>query len=153
MRVDEARAGADIEVVRRLFVDYAAELGVDLGFQRFDAELAGLPGAYARPSGRLLLARDGEEVLGCVALRRFSDTACEMKRLYVRPGRRRGGTGRALAVALLAEARAIGYRSMLLDTLSHMVSAVTLYESLGFSHRDSYYDTPLAGTVFMELAL
>ena len=153
MHVDEARTGADIEAVRRLFVEYAAELTVDLGFQRFDEELAGLPGAYARPAGRLLLARDGDEVVGCVALRRFAGAACEMKRLYVRPGRRRGGTGRVLAVALVAEARAIGYRSMLLDTLSHMIPAVTLYESLGFRHRDSYYDTPLAGTVFMELVL
>jgi GNAT superfamily N-acetyltransferase len=115
--------------VRELFREYADGLGVDLCFQGFEAELAGLPGAYAPPSGRLLLVVCGSEVYGCVALRRLSDSAAEMKRLYVRPAARGTGLGWALVNALIVEAEAIGYRRILLDTLPTMTAAIRLYSS------------------------
>jgi GNAT superfamily N-acetyltransferase len=153
MDIVAASAPADVEAARRLFREYAAEIGVDLCFQGFGRELENLPGDYAPPGGRLLLAREGDEVIGCGALRPFRAGVGEMKRLYVLPAHRGSGAGRALAARLVADARAIGYRSMVLDTLPVMTAAIALYESLGFRRRDHYYDTPLAGTVFMELEL
>jgi GNAT superfamily N-acetyltransferase len=144
---------ADAQEARGLFREYEAALGVDLGYQGFDRELAELPGAYARPRGRLLVAREGGRALGCVAMRPLGAGVCEMKRLFVRPEARGRGVGRALAVALVAAAREEGYERMRLDTLPQMVEAHPLYESLGFREIEPYYDSPVPGTRFMELEL
>jgi len=154
-RVDIAPATgpADIEEIRVLFLEYARSLGVDLAFQGFEDELAGLPGAYAPPDGRLLLARLGETVVGGVGLRPFAPGICEMKRLYVRPAHRALKAGRALAEAVIAEARAIGYRAMRLDTLPGMEAAQALYAALGFRDIPPYYENPIAGTRYCELDL
>ena len=149
----EAASPADIETARTLFVEYQKALGISLCFQNFDAELAGLPGAYAAPEGRLLLAFAGEEPAGCVALRKLEVGICEMKRLWVRPAFRGTRLGRRLAEAVLAEARAAGYRKIRLDTLPSMREAQALYVSLGFVDIPPYNDHPIEGTRFMELAL
>lgn len=153
MSITPAASPQEIEALRALFREYAASLPYDLGYQGFEAELAALPGSYAEPRGCLLLGRDSKESAGCVALRPFDDDRCEMKRLYVRPRFQGRGHGRALAERVIAEANTRNYRSMLLDTLASMTSAIRLYESLGFVRRDAYYKTPIAETVFMELAL
>ena len=139
--------------MRLLFVEYAESLGVDLSYQGFDAELATLPGDYAAPRGRLLLARVDERAAGCVALRALTDEIAEMKRLYVRPAFRGGKLGRQLAARVVDEARTLGYRSMRLDSLPGMTEAITLYESLGFRRIEAYRFSPVPGTVFMELTI
>jgi len=143
----------EVDTVRGLFREYAAEIEVDLCFQGFAQELANLPGDYAPPAGRLLLATQDGVIIGCGALRPLRPGVCEMKRLYVRPAHRGSGAGRALATRLVTEARDAGYRTIVLDTLPVMAAAIALYESLGFHRCTSYYDTPLAGTVFMERTL
>src|SRR5690349_8741303 len=132
MELVQAIEDFQLEEVRRLFREYEASLETDLCFQGFEQELAGLPGDYAPPSGRLFLAREGEELTGCVALRKIDDSTCEMKRLYLRPDFRGGGRGRGLAEAVITAAREIGYERMRLDTLPSMREAQTLYRSLGF---------------------
>jgi len=128
-----------------LFREYADSLGVDLAFQGFEEELAALPDGY----DVLLLA--GED--GCVGVRPFADGVCEMKRLYVRPSARGTGLGRALAVAAVEHARALGYRVMRLDTMPAMGAAQALYESLGFVEIPPYRHNPVPGARFMELDL
>jgi ribosomal protein S18 acetylase RimI-like enzyme len=146
-----------IEAARELFVEYADALGVDLCFQGFDAELAGLPGEYAEPHGALLLAWCDGALAGCVALRPLPDideaNACEMKRLYVRRAFRRFGLGRQLAEAVIERARAAGYSAMLLDTLDEMETARELYASLGFEEVPPYYFNPLPGAHYLRVAL
>jgi len=144
---------ADVADMRTLFEEYAQSLGIDLGFQGFDQELASLPGAYASPAGRLLLAADGASPVGCVAVRRLGDDACEMKRLYVRPEARGERLGRRLAEAAIAFGRAAGYRTMRLDTLPSMAEAHALYQELGFREIAPYRYNPVPGTTFMELVL
>jgi ribosomal protein S18 acetylase RimI-like enzyme len=147
-------ASADeVETARSLFREYAAGLEVDLCFQNFDEELATLPGGYAPPDGRLLLAWDHAESAGCVALRCFAEGVGEMKRLFVRPAWRGTGLGRALAETVIAEARAIGYATLRLDTLPTMTTAQRLYRTLGFREIAAYRDNPIHGASYMELAL
>ena len=148
-----AEGPAQVETVRALFQEYADGLGVDLCFQGFAEELASMPGAYAPPAGRLLLAVDGADVLGCVGLRPLGGDACEMKRLYTRPAARGRGLGRALAERTIAEARAIGYARMRLDTLPTMTAAREMYRQLGFTEIAPYRPNPVGGTLYLELSL
>ena len=153
IQISEADAGENLLEIRRLMKEYAGSLGVSLDFQDFDAEVASLPGEYGPPNGRLLLAQDGEEIMGCVALRKLEEGACEMKRLYVRPAFRGAGVGRALAEAVIAEARRMGYRRMRLDTLPGMDRARAMYAELGFREIAPYRFNPIAGSAFLELVL
>jgi GNAT superfamily N-acetyltransferase len=151
----EATTAEHLAAARALFIEYARQLGHDLGFQHFDEELESLPAGYAAPTGCLLLAQDGAAWPGCVAVRRLGSSRerCEMKRLYVRPSHRRTGLGRRLAEAVIERARQLGYTVMVLDTLRGMTPARTLYESLGFRETAAYYDNPLEGVVYYELRL
>jgi ribosomal protein S18 acetylase RimI-like enzyme len=149
--IAEAVWPRDREEVARLMRDYAASLDIDLGFQDFAAEVAGLPGSYARPDGVMLIAWAEGEMAGIVAYRRHERASCEMKRLYVRPGFRGSGLGRRLCEALIADARAHGYRRMLLDTVASMAAARRLYEALGFRPIPPYYDNPLPGAAYLAL--
>lgn len=151
--ITQAVSAAQIEEARALFREYSEGLGVDLCFQGFAQELAGLPGEYAPPRGRLLLATDGGPAVGCVALRDIGGGACEMKRLYVRPGGRGAGLGRRLAETLIEEARAAGYAAMRLDTLPLMREALALYGSLGFEEIEPYRFNPVEGTIYLEKRL
>ena len=149
----DAVSAADMATARELFLEYQADIGVDLCFQGFQEELATLPGAYARPSGRLLLAEDGSGVLGCVGLRALQGGDAEMKRLYVRPAARGTHLGRRLVSTVLDEARAAGYRRVLLDTLPTMHEAIALYRSLGFTEVAPYCHNPVCGTLYLALEL
>jgi len=137
----------------RLVTEYAASLHVALDFQDVEHELAHLEDEYGCPDAAFLLARKAREFVGCGAIRRFSDTACEMKRLYVGPHGKRQGIGRMLATTLIAEARLLGYRTMMLDTLPSMHSAHALYASLGFTPVPPYRFNPVEGATFLALAL
>lgn len=143
----------DMDTVRALLREYQVALGVDLCFQGFDAELRDLPGDYAPPRGRLLLARVGEAIAGCVALRALDGTRCEMKRLYVRPQFRGAGVGRALVSSILFAAREIGYAEVVLDTLPTMIEAQRLYETFGFRDVPPYCANPIPGTRYLGRAL
>ena len=164
--IRQASLAEDIHRARALFVEYAAWLAVDLCFQGFNEELAALPGAYAPPQGRLLLAGGPDTTIGCIALRPLDASAGhggdsegtlhlvgEVKRLYVRPEFRNGGWGRKLTEALIEEARMIGYRQLKLDTLDWMTAARQLYSCHGFVECAPYYRNPLPGVVYMARTL
>ena len=148
-----AASEAEIETARTLFREYEKSLGISLCFQNFAEEVAGLPGDYAPPDGRLLVAYVGRRAAGCVALRRIGEGVAEMKRLYVRLRFRGMKLGRQLTEAVLEEARSIGYRAVRLDTLPSMREAQTLYLSMGFTDIPPYNDHPVEGTRFMEKRL
>ena len=143
-----------MQQVRELFLEYAQSLGFSLCFQSFDAELAGLPGDYAPPHGRLLLASYQGEPAGCVAMHEIEPRICEMKRLYIRPSFRGKKLGLALALAVIAEARQVGYSAMRLDTVAGVMDdAIVMYRRLGFREIAPYRTNPVPGALYMELAL
>ena len=158
LRVVPALSEENISHARYLFREYAAMPGVVQCLADFEQEVATLPGRYGPPGGRLVLAIDGgakraDQLAGCAALRRLDENACEMKRLYVREAFRGQGAGRELVQALITEARAIGYKSMLLDTLPSMLEAHKLYRTLGFREISSYQKNPVPGALFFKLHL
>ena len=154
MRIFQANNEQDIEHARTLFEEYQTGLGISLCFQNFEKELKNLPGDYAPPNGRLLLATDDAELAGCIALRKLGTDVCEMKRLFVRSTYRGGGVGRTLVESLIDEARQLGYKKMRLDTLpGRMDKAIALYQSIGFVDIDPYYENPVPDARFMELEL
>lgn len=147
----------DLEAVRALFKEYADSLDIDLCFQNFEAELAGLPGDYAPPRGALFMARSAGAMVGCCALRPLDSAdypnACEMKRLYVRPALRGKGLGRRLAEAVMLAASQAGYDHVLLDTLSEMETARAMYQELGFVEVAPYYFNPIEGAHYLMARL
>ena len=151
--IEEALDAGSIAACRELFLEYQRGLGVSLCFQGFDAELAGLPGDYAPPRGRLFLALALGKPAGCVALRPLFHRDAEMKRLYVRPKYRGSGLGRVLAVRVIEEARALGYETLKLDTLPQMKAAQRMYETLGFRDTAPYNENPVRGVRFLALGL
>ena len=153
LAIAPAQGTTDIETVRALFREYQAHLGVDLCFQSFEQELAALPGDYAPPAGRLLLARWDGAVAGCIAMRSLGEGNCEMKRLFVRPAFHGKRIGWELAQRIVAEARDAGYQRMRLDTLPQMQKAQQLYEALGFRDIAPYRANPISGARYMEKAL
>ena len=174
LAITPARGEEDLAAVARLFREYQISIGVDLCFQGFEEELATLPGLYAPPRGEILMARAGRASAGVVALRPLpnydgarltcggagfegntgeSRGLCEMKRLYVRPAFRAAKLGRRLAERVIAEARRLGYRRLVLDTLQDMAAAQALYRTLGFSEIEAYYENPLPGVRYFGLAL
>ena len=158
LRVVPTLSEENLSQARNLFREYAMMPGVAPCVEDFEREVVLLPGLYAPPGGRLLLAMQDSagnsgEAIGCAALRRFDQEACEMKRLYVRPAFRVSGAGRELVSSLIAEARALGYKRMLLDTLPSMEEAHKLYRTLGFREIHSYQKNPIPGALFFELLL
>jgi len=154
LSIQPALSSLQIAQARELFLEYANSLGFSLCFQNFDQELANLPGDYAPPDGRLLLAYSSSDLVGCVALHKISEHICEMKRLYLRPQFRGKGFGRSLAYAIIAEGRNIGYKFMRLDTVGPvMQDAVVLYRNLGFYEIEPYRANPMPGTLYLELKL
>ncbi len=154
IKLIQATLPEHIEQARGLFIEYGESLGFSLCFQSFDAELKNLPGAYAPPKGRLLLAHCGNHAAGCIALRPLETGICEMKRLYVRSSDRGKSVGRMLVEMLLAEARAIGYERMRLDTVaSTMQDAIALYRKIGFREITPYSSIPIETALWLELEL
>jgi ribosomal protein S18 acetylase RimI-like enzyme len=154
-RISPARTADDLAAVIGLFKAYASSLKIDLSYQDFEAELLAMPGKYAHPAGELLLARSSAgDPVGCVGLRPIGpDGCCEMKRLYVAPAGRGCRLGERLVELVVREAERIGYREMRLDTLPSMAAAIALYRKFGFEPMEAYYDTPIAGTIFMRRTL
>lgn len=136
-----------------IFREYVSSPTVSLSFQEYEAEFVGLPGKYAAPEGHLLLAREGDSVLGCAALRRVDESTCEMKRVYVRPAARGRNLGRLLVEAILKEAKLAGYSRICLDVLPEFTTAQKIYESMGFESARPVSFNPVPGTKFLSLAL
>ena len=153
LKIFPASAPQDIEAVRILFGEYSRMVAEALCFQNFDDELAALPGQYAPPGGILLIAREGTETVGCVALRRLDSRTGEMKRMYVRERYRGDGLGRRLAVEVIEAARKLGYARVVLDTLPKLAPAIALYRDLGFREADPYFKSPTPGALCFELRL
>lgn len=150
MKIQQAQTKAEMEAVRQLFREYEAFLDVDLCFQSFEEELAGLPGTYSPPGVSLLTAIQENRTVGCVALRRLDERVCEMKRLFVRPEARGTGLGRKLAQEIISIAQELGYSLLRLDKLT---AALHLYQTLDFYRTAPYYENPLPGVVYWELEL
>jgi GNAT superfamily N-acetyltransferase len=148
-----ANIPGDLMTIRGLFQEYADSLDFELDFQDFTEELATLPGKYAPPLGAILLARENGETVGCAAVRPLGKRICEMKRLYVKPSHRGKNLGRDLALAIIEEAKKLGYRAMRLDTVVEMKEASALYRTLGFQPIDAYCYNPLPGAMYFELKL
>ncbi len=153
VQIIQAQSDEQVDTVRLLFLEYAQSLNFDLCFQSFDEELAGLPGDYAFPDGRLLIAMYSDKIAGCAALRKVADSVCEMKRLWVRPEFRGKKIGRKLAQEIIGEARQMGYEIMKLDTVDTMKEAITMYQSMGFTETSAYRYNPIEGAKYMELKL
>ncbi|MFN0318399.1 MAG: GNAT family N-acetyltransferase [Burkholderiales bacterium] len=149
----QATLPAEIEAARELFLEYQRSLGIDLCFQGFQQELAALPGPYAPPQGRLYLAMEAGEAVGCVAMRDLGGGVAEMKRLYLRPSHRGQHVGRLMAQRIAGDAKATGYQSLVLDTLPSMTEARALYASLGFADTTPYTANPVQGARFLKLSL
>lgn len=146
--------GAELDAVRRLFTDYQKELNVDLCFQSFDEELEQPLSKYGPPKGVIFLAVEDDQPAGCIALKPLEEKAvCEMKRLYVPPGFRGRGIGEQLVSALLNEARKLGYKTMKLDTITRLQSAIKMYKAYGFNEISAYYNNPTEDVVYMEKKL
>ena len=155
MHIYQANSDDDIQRARGLFEEYATGIGISLCFQNFDQELKNLPGDYAPPDGRLLLATDDDQQLaGCIAMRKLEPGVCEMKRLFLRPAYRGQGLGKLLVESVIDEARKLSYTRMRLDTLpGRMDKAIALYQSIGFVEIGPYCENPVEGAKFMELNL
>jgi GNAT superfamily N-acetyltransferase len=154
LQIFQATSDDDIQQARGLFEEYASGLGISLCFQNFDQELKNLPGDYAPPDGRLLLATEDDQLAGCIALRKLERGVCEMKRLFLRPAYRGQGLGKVLVESIIDEARKLGYTHMRLDTLpGRMDKAIALYRSIGFVEIGPYCENPVEGAKFMELDL
>ena len=154
MHIFQAQSDHDIQQARTLFEEYQSGLGISLCFQNFDQELKNLPGDYAPPDGRLLLATEDDQLAGCIALRKLGPGVCEMKRLFVRPAYRGKRLGKVLVESIIDEARKLGYTHMRLDTLpGRMDKAIALYQSMGFVDIGPYCENPVEGAKFMELDL
>jgi putative acetyltransferase len=151
--ITTATKTADFEAAKSLFVAYQQYLGEDLCFQGFNEELTQIHTMYAPPNGNLLLAKKGEDYIGCVACRLKAAGICEMKRLYVKDDFKQAGIGRLLVKEIIAIAKQEGYKKMILDTLERLNPALKLYYSMGFKEIAPYYSNPLQGVVFMELSL
>lgn len=150
----EIKAAYDnLDAIRMLFREYAQGLGVDLCFQDFERELSTLPGKYAEPKGRLYLAYNQNEAIACIALRPINESMGEVKRLYVRPSHRRQGLSKILAEQIINDAKVVGYKRLVLDTLNTMTPAMNLYRALGFKETEAYYDNPLEGATYFALDL
>ena len=154
MRIFQASGDEDIQQARALFEEYEKSLGISLCFQNFNQEMAQLPGCYAPPDGRLLIAADDEQIAGCIALRKLGPGVCEMKRLFVRPAFRGTGLGRVLVESIIDEAKKLGYSRLRLDTMpGRMDKAISLYRSVGFVEIEPYCENPVEDAKFMELDL
>lgn len=149
----QAEDRKDCETAKSLIVEYTASLDINLDFQHLHRELQEFPGHYAPPQGRVLLAKSENQVGGCVCLRPLANDVCEMKRLYVKSEYRGRAIGKQLALAVIQEAKTIGYHCMRLDTLSTMSEAMALYQMLGFTRIEPYYDNSVEGALFFELKL
>ncbi len=153
VRIVEGHEPPLVEMARSLFEEYSQGVGVDLCFQNFSKELAGLPGDYRPPAGALLVGLVSDDPLGCVAFHPWSEGVAEMKRLFVRPAGRGSGLGRRLALGVIERARLAGYRRLRLDTLPSMQAAMALYRSLDFREIPPYRENPVPGSLFFELEL
>jgi len=153
MQIIRAQTSSHMDQIRTLFREYEQFLNVDLCFQGFEEELAGLPGKYAPPDGALFLALKDQETAGCVAVRPLETGICEMKRLYIRPSCRGLGLGKELAETIISEAEDLKYRLMRLDTLETLTEAMGLYHSMGFRRTSAYYHNPLQDVIYWERAL
>ena len=153
MKIIFTESKEQLASIKELFIEYAKSLGFSLCFQDFDKELAGLPGEYAPPDGRLILALDDTDAIGCIALRKLDEGICEMKRLYVKPSGRGKGLGKLLVQTVIDEAVKIGYKKMRLDTVPKMKEAIDLYLKIGFKEIKPYRENPIEGALYMEMEL